>query len=496
MQLHQRAARLSVSDGAHRLVPTLLQLPLASTPDIAAVVHRRVDGLYRRFRELRGEGFVDAVKVGSPTGPLERWWVTEKGLLAMGFDKATWHDEWARCRLLERLPLVQAFYQVAGSVDSMGAMELFQWHTGLCFDASVKYECGWMALFWSGLLDREKSISDHLQQLGLTLMEYGPTDQSTWPGIICFVVTDQWQRELVYRAARKAGLLDLIATWCVADGSRDGNWEPDESRGYIYQQVTDCDLGGWPWDKRLPGSIWAAQSDSSLIAHALDVILEWPGAYPTTVGAATGVTDIKRVQRVLTFLTNRHSVDRHVKGAGYRYLINSKGFHDLARRDGVTNTKKALEKHLPPWLKASGSQRHDDGVLSLAEQFMEARLPVAAGWRSWEKPGGTRGIAPDAMVFLERGPYGPGWHYIEYELTAKGEKGPLKKLRGYSSPLRQDRYPVLFVVRTDRIEQTFHRQGLERDVRLVTTTEDRLSKYGALGGFDTWSMYGNPVKLG
>ena len=496
VQLHERAARLPVSEGARQLVPTLLQLPLASARDIAAVVHRRVDGLYRRLRELRDYGFVNAVKVGSSHGPVERWWVVEKGMRTMGFTQDTWHDDWGLCRLLERLPLVGPFYQAAGSVESMGQMEIFQWHTDLCFDASIKYERGWMTLFWSGLLEREKSIFARLQDMGTTLMKYGRGDPFTWPGLICFVVTDQWQRELVYRAAWKAGLLHSVATWCIADGSRDGNWDPVDSRGYVYQEVLARDLGGWPWDDRLASSIWAVQSDSSLIDGALNTVVEWPGAYPKTVGLATGVTDVKRVQRVLSSLTKRKSVDRHTHGAGYRYVTNPKGFHDLARRDGVGNSGSALEKHLPPWLKTSGSQRHDDNVLSLVCRFMEAGLPVAAGWRSWEKPGGNRGIAPDGMVLLARGPYGPGWAYIEYERTARGRKGAIKKLLGYGSSFRQDNLPVLFVVRNDTTEENFHEQGLALNIRLITTTEDRLSQYGALGGYETWSMYGNPVALG
>ena len=45
---------------------------------------------------------------------------------------------------------------------------------------------------------------------------------SPWPGQILFVVNDHWQRELVYRAARRHYLEDQVVVWCARDGSRSG----------------------------------------------------------------------------------------------------------------------------------------------------------------------------------------------------------------------------------------------------------------------------------
>ena len=59
--------------------------------------------------------------------------------------------------------------------------------------------------------------------------------------------------------------------------------------------------------------------------------------------------------------------------------------------------------------------------MSCIGHFLAVWLPAAAGWRSWEHLGGSGGISPDGMVFLERSPYGPTRAYFEYERTARGE---------------------------------------------------------------------------
>ena len=62
-------------------------------------------------------------------------------------------------------------------------------------------------------------------------------------------------------------------------------------------------------------------------------------------------------------------------------------------------------------------------------------------------------------MLLRHSPYGPGWHYVEYELRARGGSRVVKKLRGYGSARRRDRWPVLVVVRDEGVERTFQEVG-------------------------------------
>ena len=132
----------------------------------------------------------------------------------------------------------------------------------------------------------------------------------------------------------------------------------------------------------------------------------------------------------------------------------------------------------------------------MVQQFAAAGLVIAAGWRDWEDLGEGGGIAPDAMGFLQDSPFGPTWAYIEYERSAISPSAAARKLGGYDSPLRSDDWPVLVVCRTDRAERNFQQAGLEKGIRMLTTTIPRLRKYGAVGNLDCWSWYGEPAAIG
>ena len=68
--------------------------------------------------------------------------------------------------------------------------------------------------------------------------------------LLAFVVDDEWQRELVYRAARRHRLEDQV-----------------------YQPVYFGDTGGWGWERRLEASPWVEKQ-----SRALDVLSQRPGA--------------------------------------------------------------------------------------------------------------------------------------------------------------------------------------------------------------------------
>ena len=147
-------------------------------------------------------------------------------------------------------------------------------------------------------------------------------------------------------------------------------------------------------------------------------------------------------------------------------------------------------------MKKRASQAHEDGLMSMMSEFMKSGFPVAAGWRSWEHLGRGGGISPDGMVLLEQSPYGPGWHYVEYERSARGRYRAQRKLKGYSSPRRQDDWPVFLVVWNERAEEYFWEVGRENQLAMLTTTIGRLAEHGALGNWDCWKMYGEPVRIG
>ena len=112
---------------AHRLAEVLVELPLASARDLAAVMGHQPAVLYHPLRKLREAGLVDSVTLGWTRERTSRWFFTDAGMAQMGRDPINWHDEAHRCRLLELLPSVEWFYPVVSSVESMGQLKVFQW---------------------------------------------------------------------------------------------------------------------------------------------------------------------------------------------------------------------------------------------------------------------------------------------------------------------------------------------------------------------------------
>ena len=488
-------AALPVSARASDVAHTLLHLPLASALDVAVVRRCQVSGVYSKLWELRAAGFADSMSLGWSRQRAARWWLTDDGLAVLGAVGGSWHDDWARCRLLERFPSVEWFYQVAGSLDCMGALEAFQWLDGISFDAAVRYARGWVALFWSGQWQSEKGMFDRLERLGSDLTACAIFDESAWPGLRLFVVMDEWQRELVYRAVYKHHLQDSSAVYCLADDSWSGSRTPGRSRGWVYQPPQLRDLGGWPWEKRVQRA-FSSDSGGTVVGRVLDAVAEWPGMTLAMGRLALGEGGAsRRAQNSCKWLVDAGLVDRRLDGVRYRYSLSSRGINLLARRDRVNYGLSRDRSHVLTWPDHPRLRAHEDGVMSLMGQFMEAGLSIAAGWRSWEHLGGGGAISPDGMVYLRHGPYGPGWHYVEYERSARGYRRVGRKLNGYLSPRRQDHWPVLVVAWDDRAEAVFWELARGGNLPMLTTNVRRLRESSAVGSTGCWSMYGLDVTI-
>ena len=487
---------LPVSPGAGVLGVALGHLPLASAGDLAGVQGVRVEGVYTKLWELERNGYAERRLLGWTRNRVARWWLTEAGILGMGVLGSTWHEEWGRCGLLDRLPMVESFYRAAGLIKGYGRLRAFQWLNGLSFDAAVRYERGWVAVYWSGLWQGEVVIRKRMERLGYDLVKNGLLDAAVWPGMMCFVVNDEWQRELVYRAAKKAGLIEHVAVMSVSDDSRDGAWDGGVSRGFVYQAFDGGDTGGWPFDKRVEVLPWGCVG-GQLAGKVLDCVAQWPGMNLKVAKAmlCESVTT-RRANKGLKDVVSAGLVDADNSVGRPRYSVSSRGVDVLRRRDRMSYVHANDKSQAWSWLRRPRLQAHEEGVMSLMSEFMMAGLPVAAGWRSWEALGGGGGIAPDGMVRVSYGPYGAGWQYVEYERSARGEGRVTKKLRGYGSGKRQDRWPVLVVAKDANAERVFLEVGSEKGLLMVTTNMDRLAECGAVGNLECWQVYGKGVALG
>ena len=481
---------------APRLEEALAELPLASASDLAAVMGCQPAVLYHPLRKLREAGLVDSVTLGCTRERTARWFFTDAGMAKMERDPISWHDEAHRCRLLELLPSVEWFYPVVGSVEGMGRLVAFQWVVDQGFDAAAKFENGWIALFWSGYLQTEETIEDRLTRLGQDIRElrtYG--EEAPWPGMLCYVVSDRWQATLVNRVARNLRLDEMVSVWCVADGTRTGIRNPEPSRGWIYQTVYRQGLGGWPWLKRVEASPWSKKRGVA-VSRVLDLVAQWPGITLSQCRQMLGEDRTGRgADAALKTLREHRFVDQVQNGRATHYGPTSRGINCLVRRDRTKTSSYQRRALANSWFQKPELRTHEEGVISLMTQFAAAGVPVAPGWRSWEHLRHSA-IAPDALVYLVDTPLDSGWHYVEYERSARSPSRVRKKLAGYRSSRRQNDWPVMVVCWNPEVESLFHDVASANDISMFTTHIKRLGAYGPMNNDHCWKLIDEPVVIG
>ena len=313
------------------------------------------------------------------------------------------------------------------------------------------------------------------------------------PSFISFFVPDHLQGDLVFRVAREIGWEDWIQVRCWADGSVVGPENVLSSRGWLNVPVLYVDDGGWTLDQRLDTSLWT-QEDSITVFRLLQAVAEWrdmTAEFGRQYCVAAG--DPYRVKAALQKLYEAGLVSRRMDGNRYRYRITTKGLNGLSRIDWIYG--KAVHADFKGDSMNDSTRNHEHGLQSAVGPFYEKALPVAVGFRRSERFKGG-GIDPDAMIWLNHSPLGPGWHCLEYELSARGPSGAKRKFGRYLSPDRPEDLKLLAVLRGDRMER--HLQELARDagVPVITTTVQRLKRYSPVGDPRCWSLFGEPIILG
>ena len=194
-------------------------------------------------------------------------------------------------------------------------------------------------------------------------------------------------------------------------------------------------------------------------------------------------------------------VERRPDGARFRYALTGNGYEILARRDRVSTAMPARYRNVPAWAKRLQGQPHEDALMELMGECRAEGMAVANGVRSWEHLGEHGGIAPDGMLRPYLCPcclayY--SWHYVEYEMSARGPARVRAKLRGYAAAGRQDQNPVLVVARNNEAEAVFNEVGEANDLEMLTTTVSRLKELGAVMSPGCWrygGLIGEPVMI-
>ena len=167
-----RVRNLGLSKSAEQLLPVVAAMPLASVVDYAAVVGKTPSYFYPRLRELEKKGWLTSVSLGATKPRALHWFLTQEGINRLSIFSPHWHEESALGRLLERLPMVEWFYQASVGLPGLGELEHFSWFNDVAWDAAARYRDGWAAFFWSGVMQRESRVKETFAKLGEDLVHH------------------------------------------------------------------------------------------------------------------------------------------------------------------------------------------------------------------------------------------------------------------------------------------------------------------------------------
>ena len=506
--IKQLAEDLGLARGLADVLIVLRQLSLAAADDIAGVLGRSPHGVHKHLGLLREQHLVDSDQLGWTRKQRQRWFLDKECLQGAGLSGDTWHEEHARCRLVELLAALEQFYRTVGDIKQLGSFEEFQWldaldQAGPGCDAAVRFEAGWVSLFWCGFLLSETHLAKRLLRLPEDFQSLAVGDPQPWPSFLCLVVADQWQREIAIRVLEDYGLERRAMLRCIADDTVTGPAEVARSRGWLYQPLKRRDAERVSWVRTLEKSPWAGAGGQEA-GRVLASVVQWPGCgLPFIKGLLAEGRGQSRASDAGRVLVGRKLLRREGKGRKQRFVPAASGLFLHAQQDRVHATDARMRtglSQLPEGvdrdLRHTLSQPHENGLRALLLPFAEAGCPIANGVRHTELLGSDGGIATDAVVRLNKSPWGRTWAYVEYERSARYKARISKKLRGYGSPRRRDRYPVILVCWSAPEEEKFQAKARRLGIPMVTTTLERLKEFGPLGNADCWSLDGEATEIG
>lgn len=136
---------------------------------------------------------------------------------------------------------------------------------------------------------------------------------------------------------------------------------------------------------------------------------------------------------------------------------------------------------------------HNDGVNRLAARFAQQGVAAVAGWRGEVNVPDVTQVRPDLLVPVVAGPHGGGFHFLEYERTARTDQARVK-LRPYRRMAQIGRAaPALFVCDDPFIEDYYLSAG---GFPLLTATMERALAGPLTGAATVWrSPSGGAVAL-
>ncbi len=424
--------------------------------------------------------------------------------LVRGALPLTWQmTEGGATKMLERVPMIECFYEILPTFWTSGLARPFQWQSPFPDPSSS-------SLVWLGVPTLMEVLwfpSGRLHAAATWRFERDSEDHMSYP--IPFFWAGLLPQEDYRSRSLRLGSAFIrchqdpknyiswdIAPPTVAIGTDEfAAFRSNSTAGYDVQVGSTDTAGTLVWSAEASHGVWTLREQppqARTIGHP-EIAARGEGPdlaelggvrqyrIMAFVGEFRGATKPNLVE---AFHMSRGAVTAALEGLAERGLITSVGKHFyvtprgldmLAARDRVDATRLVEVTYSDPEGKdATKERRHDAAVAEVAAKFRMDGMPVAAGWR-WNVSWKNGQLAPDlwVQVPLLDGKNGV-WTPVEVEFSARTERRIGKeKLRSYRlAPAQLGRsFPILVITGEEKAAKLFDKVAPELFILTTTLTE-------------------------
>ena len=461
-------------------------MPWASAQDLAHSFDHNPGTVYQALNALNHHGLVAAAEFFIGGTREMRFTVPDDEWIRLMLDRPLPHKEHVVQRLLINLEFTTAVYMLVGLLvqgERGRTLLRLRWLWRHDFDAVAQFNDGWASFLWSGMWQDQDKLERRIQQCAEVLAEWSGGRGTHWPGRLVIVVPDRWQEEVAWRAVRRRGWEAICTVYRLVDETLTGDLDLTASRGRIPMQLSDDVPPVRAGLEQLQRFLLDDQGDR--MRRLLSAVEQYPGIIASHVSAMTGING--QLTKLGLAELQRRELTRRMGNEGY--ALEKRPLALAARRDRVW--LGLPDNRSGPNTLASRSDRRwkrTRGAQKLLAKFRAAGCPTAAGWRALD-----RRFAPDGVVWIADGPYGPGWHYLINASGIRAESKVAGLLEKAFSPARSDRYPIL-VVCPDAVEELYWNAA--PGLPVLTAAISRVRGGPLVGGDGTvWMKSGLPVMV-
>ncbi len=461
-------------------------MPWASAQDLAHSFDHNPGTVYQALNALNHHGLVAAAEFFIGGTREMRFTVPDDEWIRLMLDRPLPHKEHVVQRLLINLEFTTAVYMLVGLLvqgERGRTLLRLRWLWRHDFDAVAQFNDGWASFLWSGMWQDQDKLERRIQQCAELLAEWSGGRGTHWPGRLVIVVPDRWQEEVAWRAVRRRGWEAICTVYRLVDETLTGDLDLTASRGRIPMQLSDDVPPVRAGLEQLQRFLLDDQGDR--MRRLLSAVEQYPGIIASHVSAMTGING--QLTKLGLAELQRRELTRRMGNEGY--ALEKRPLALAARRDRVW--LGLPDNRSGPNTLASRSDRRwkrTRGAQKLLAKFRAAGCPTAAGWRALD-----RRFAPDGVVWIADGPYGPGWHYLINASGIRAESKVAGLLEKVFSPARSDRYPIL-VVCPDAVEELYWNAA--PGLPVLTAAISRVRGGPLVGGDGTvWMKSGLPVMV-